>query len=69
MESWNSFFDLFGMQTFHVFHDGGHPRPKADKVIAGVAQRAQALRRLVMDVNSRKAPLVQHIFLVGRVSH
>ena len=28
---------------------------EADKVIAGVAQRAQALRRLVMDVNSRKA--------------
>ena len=27
---------------------------QADKVIAGVAQRAQALRRLVMDVNSRK---------------
>ncbi|CAL1138443.1 unnamed protein product, partial [Cladocopium goreaui] len=29
-------------------------RQEADKVIAGVAQRAQALRRLVMDVNSRK---------------
>eukprot|EP00435_Cladocopium_sp_Y103_P051775 s115_g16.t1 len=29
-------------------------RHEADKVIAGVAQRAQALRRLVMDVNSRK---------------
>lgn len=38
------------------------PWSKADKVIAGVAQRAQALRRLVMDVNSRKAPQVQHIF-------
>ena len=33
----------------------GAPPSKADKVIAGVAQRAQALRRLVMDVNSRKA--------------
>ncbi|CAK9077937.1 unnamed protein product [Durusdinium trenchii] len=29
-------------------------RQEADTIIAGVAQRAQALRRLVMDVNSRK---------------
>ena len=32
---------------------------EADRVIAGVAQRAQALRRLVIDVNSRKAGYIR----------